>query len=107
MLYGASDMAFVGGSLIERGGHNPLEPAAWGIPVFSGPHVFNFETIYQRLLDDSGVKLVADADELSSHLVQLISDDNERQTLGDRALAVVNKNRGALDKVVDGIVERI
>ncbi|OZB18093.1 MAG: 3-deoxy-D-manno-octulosonic acid transferase [Marinobacter sp. 34-60-7] len=47
MLYGASDLAFVGGSLIERGGHNPLEPAGWGIPVFSGPHIFNFETIYQ------------------------------------------------------------
>ncbi len=107
MLYGASDMAFVGGSLIERGGHNPLEPAAWGIPVFSGPHVFNFETIYQRLLDDSGVKLVADTDELAAYLVQLISDDGERHTIGDRALAVVNKNRGALDKVVDGIVERI
>ncbi|MEP6221516.1 lipid IV(A) 3-deoxy-D-manno-octulosonic acid transferase, partial [Marinobacter sp.] len=49
MLYGASDVAFVGGSLIERGGHNPLEPAAWGIPVVSGPHIFNFETIYDRL----------------------------------------------------------
>lgn len=107
MLYGASDIAFVGGSLIARGGHNPLEPAAWGIPVFSGPHVFNFETIYQRLLDDSGVKLVANADELASHLIQLISNDDERKNIGAKALAVVNKNRGALDRVVDGIVERV
>ena len=107
MLYGASDLAFVGGSLIERGGHNPLEPAAWGIPVFSGPHIFNFETIYQRLLDDKGVKLVSDADELAAHVSLLFGDDKERQAIGHRALAVVNKNRGALDKVVDGIIERV
>lgn len=107
MLYGASDIAFVGGSLIERGGHNPLEPAAWGIPVFSGPHVFNFETIYQRLLDDRGVKLVADAGELADHLIRLFSDADERKAIGERALSVVRKNRGALDKVVDGIIERV
>ncbi len=107
MLYGASDLAFVGGSLIKRGGHNPLEPAGWGIPVFSGPHIFNFETIYQRLLDDRGVKLVADADDLAAHVSSLFSDDKERQAIGQRALAVVNKNRGALDKVVDGIIERV
>jgi 3-deoxy-D-manno-octulosonic-acid transferase len=107
MLYGASDVAFVGGSLIERGGHNPLEPAAWGIPVFSGPHVFNFETIYQRLLDDAGVELVADADTLAARIVHLFTDAAEREAIGQRALAVVNRNRGALDKVVDGIIERV
>ncbi|WP_417568368.1 lipid IV(A) 3-deoxy-D-manno-octulosonic acid transferase [Marinobacter sp.] len=107
MLYGASDLAFVGGSLIERGGHNPLEPAGWGIPVFSGPHIFNFETIYQRLLDDKGVKLVADSDDLAAHVSLLFSDELEREAIGRRALDVVNKNRGALDKVVDGIIERV
>jgi 3-deoxy-D-manno-octulosonic-acid transferase len=106
-LYGASDIAFVGGSLIERGGHNPLEPAAWGIPVFSGPHVFNFETIYQCLLDDAGVELVADADELATRIISLFTDISERDAIGQRALAVVNRNRGALDKVVDGIIERV
>lgn len=107
MLYGASDLAFVGGSLIERGGHNPLEPAGWGIPVFSGPHVFNFETIFQRLLDDHGVTLVADADELAADVCRLFSDDEERLAIGRRALEVVNRNRGALDRVVDGIIERV
>lgn len=107
VFYGASDVAFVGGSLIERGGHNPLEPAAWGIPVFSGPHIFNFETIYQRLLDDSGVKLVKDSDDLADHIIRLFSDETERQIIGARALAVVERNRGALDKVVDGIVARV
>ena len=107
MLYGASDLAFVGGSLIERGGHNPLEPAAWGIPVFSGTHVFNFETIYQRLLDDQGVQLVENADELARAICSLIDDPEALKAYGERALAVVNKNRGALDKVVEGITERL
>lgn len=107
MLYGASDVAFVGGSLIERGGHNPLEPAGWGIPVISGPHVFNFETIYQRLLDDHGVTMVDGADELSRHLLALFSDADGRRASGQRALSVVNKNKGALDRVVDGIIARV
>ena len=107
MLYGAGEMAFVGGSLIKRGGHNPLEPAGWGIPVFSGPHVFNFETIYQSLLDRNGVKLVAGADELATHLSSLFSNDREREAIGRRALEVVDSNRGALDRVVCGIVERV
>ena len=107
MLYGASDAAFVGGSLIERGGHNPLEPAGWGIPVISGPNVFNFETIYQRLVDDRGVVIVSGANELFQHLSTLFDDVDERQASGQRALSVVNKNRGALDKVVDGIIERV
>ncbi|PCM42795.1 lipid IV(A) 3-deoxy-D-manno-octulosonic acid transferase [Marinobacter sp. ANT_B65] len=107
MLYGASDVAFVGGSLIERGGHNPLEPAGWGIPVISGPQVFNFETIYQRLLDDRGVTMVEDADELYHRLLTLFNDAGERKASGQRALSVVNKNRGALDRVVDGIIERV
>jgi len=107
MLYGASDAAFVGGSLIKRGGHNPLEPAGWGIPVISGPNVFNFETIYQRLVDDRGVVIVSGADELFQHLSTLFDDVDERRASGQRALSVVNKNRGALDRVVDGIIERV
>lgn len=107
MLYGASDLAFVGGSLIERGGHNPLEPAAWGIPVFSGPHVFNFETIYERLLADQGVQLVQGAGDLARAINLLFANPPERKAYGERALAVVNKNRGALDRVVEGIIERL
>lgn len=107
MLYGAGDMAFVGGSLIERGGHNPLEPAAWGIPVLSGPHVFNFETVYEHLRSGEGVAMVQDSEALGETVARLMANQEERQALGARALAVVNKNRGALDRVVEGIVERL
>ncbi|WP_018405086.1 lipid IV(A) 3-deoxy-D-manno-octulosonic acid transferase [Marinobacter gelidimuriae] len=107
MLYGASDMAFVGGSLTEHGGHNPLEPAAWAIPVFSGSHVFNFETIYERLESDRGAQRVQGSQELAQAVSHLMSNSTERLAFGQRALAVVNKNRGALDKVVEGIIERL
>ena len=107
MLYGASDVAFVGGSLIERGGHNPLEPAAWGIPVVSGPHIFNFETIYDRLDSGQGLFITDSAESLAQCVVHLFSDRASAQKAGHNALAVVNANRGALEKVVDGIVKRV
>ncbi|NWO04350.1 MAG: lipid IV(A) 3-deoxy-D-manno-octulosonic acid transferase [Alteromonadaceae bacterium] len=107
ILYGAGDMAFVGGSLIERGGHNPLEPAAWGVPVLSGPHVFNFETVYAHLRAGDGVATVQGSEDLGRTVARLMASREERQALGEQALAVVNKNRGALDKVVEGIIERL
>lgn len=107
MLYGTSDIAFVGGSLIERGGHNPLEPAAWGIPVFSGPHVFNFETIYEHLARGNGVQIVDGPESLAKALSRLMADKEECRAFGERGLRVVEKNRGALGKVVEGIIERL
>jgi len=107
MLYGAGDIAFVGGSLVERGGHNPLEPAAWSMPVLTGPHVFNFETIFERLQANGGVQVVQGAPELGRAIAGLVAAPDECRTVGQRALEVVNSNRGALDKVVEGIVERL
>jgi 3-deoxy-D-manno-octulosonic-acid transferase len=107
MLYGASDLAFIGGSLIERGGHNPLEPAAWGIGVISGPHVFNFESIYECLQEHDGVTIVKSAGELLVCLTRLLNNQQALHESGQRALAVVKSNRGALDRVVAGISQRV
>lgn len=107
MLFGASDIAFMGGSLIERGGHNPLEPAAWGIPVLSGPHTFNFETIYGRLAAGKGLFTTPSVAELTECVINLMADGEAAEQAGRNALGVVNANRGALEKVVDGILERV
>ncbi|MCK7544763.1 lipid IV(A) 3-deoxy-D-manno-octulosonic acid transferase [Marinobacter bryozoorum] len=107
MLYGACDVAFVGGSLIERGGHNPLEPAAWGVPVITGTHVFNFETIYQQLEAGDGLVRVSGSDELAGALGSLLSDSAQRSALGGAARKVVEANRGALNQVVEGVLERL
>jgi 3-deoxy-D-manno-octulosonic-acid transferase len=107
MLYGAADLAFVGGSLIERGGHNPLEPAAWGLPVLSGPHIFNFETIYKQLAAGKGSFMTPSAQTLAACVIQLFDDREAADRAGQNALAVVKANRGALERVVDGIIERV
>ncbi len=64
LLYGIADLAFVGGSLVERGGHNPLEPAAHAIPVLMGPHTFNFKDICAKLQQDDGLITVTDVSSL-------------------------------------------
>lgn len=64
LLYAAADVAFVGGSLVAHGGHNLLEPAALGIPVVTGPHVFNFNEICDLLVAAGAAVKVADSDEL-------------------------------------------
>ncbi|QIB65402.1 lipid IV(A) 3-deoxy-D-manno-octulosonic acid transferase [Kineobactrum salinum] len=107
LLYGAADLAFVGGSLITRGGHNPLEPAAWGLPVLAGPHVFNFEVIYEALAAGQGLITIRDSDELARQLLRLFADRAELTRLGLNAQAVVEANRGALDRVVAGIAEQL
>ncbi len=107
MLYGSSDMAFVGGSLIERGGHNPLEPAAWGIPVLAGPHVFNFEAIYAQLAKSKGLFRVTSGTELARCVSALMDEPEVAASVGSNALAAVNANRGALNRVVEGIVKRV
>ena len=71
LLYGIADLAFVGGSLVERGGHNPLEAAAHAIPVLMGPHTFNFKDICARLEQASGLITVTDATTLVKEVSSL------------------------------------
>lgn len=103
LLYGASDAAFVGGSLIDRGGHNPLEPAAWGMPVLAGPHVFNFEAVYAALASGGALSMVTDGGALGQALLGLLDDPVQAREQGARALSVVEANRGALARVVAAV----
>ncbi len=101
LLYAAADVAFVGGSLVPVGGHNLLEPAALGIPAVTGPHTFNFQEITQMLLDVKGVRQVRDAEELASCVEALLCDANLRHAMGQRGLKLVERNRGALEKLLN------
>ncbi len=103
MLLGCADVAFIGGSLVPRGGHNSLEAAAWGIPVLAGPSDFNFAQISQLLQDAGGLQLLTDAPAIADALQQLLSDDSLRRKRGEQALAVVDANRGALQKLIDEV----
>ena len=101
MYYAAADVAFVGGSLTEIGGHNMLEPACLGLPVIMGPHVFNFQEISQLLLDEGAAWKVASADELSIKVSGLLVDANLRHSTGERGRNIVLKNRGNVEKIMD------
>ena len=71
-LYSLSDVAFVGGSLIDHGGQNLLEPAAQGLPLCSGPNVRNFVEISDQLQKASGLRIINNKDELSNYFVNLV-----------------------------------
>jgi len=105
LFYAAADAAFVGGSLVAHGGHNLLEPAALGIPVVTGPHVFNFSEICERLVTAGAAVKVTDSDELLQTVSRWLGDANERHRVGQSGRQVVEKNRGALQAVM-AIIER-
>lgn len=100
LLYGIADLAFVGGSLVERGGHNPLEPAAHAIPVLMGPHIFNFKDICARLQQADGLITVNDAESLVSEITTLLTDEDYRLYYGRHAVEVLHQNQGALQRLL-------
>ncbi len=100
LLYGIADLAFVGGSLVERGGHNPLEPAAHAIPVLMGPHIFNFKDICARLQQADGMITVSDAGSLVNEITTLLTDEDYRLYYGRHAVEVLHQNQGALQRLL-------
>ncbi|SFN59045.1 3-deoxy-D-manno-octulosonic-acid transferase [Izhakiella capsodis] len=100
LLYGIADLAFVGGSLVERGGHNPLEPAAHAIPVLMGPHTFNFKDICARLQAADGLITVTDANNLAHEIANLLNDEDYRLYYGRHAVEVLHQNQGALQRLL-------
>jgi 3-deoxy-D-manno-octulosonic-acid transferase len=100
MLYGIADIAFVGGSLVERGGHNPLEPAAHAIPVLMGPHIWNFKDICAKLQQAEGLITVTDVVSLEKEVANLLQDDDYRRYYGRHAVEVLHQNQGALQRLL-------
>ena len=94
-FYAAADLAFVGGTLVERGGHNVLEPAALGCPTAFGPSVENFEDEVAALLDADGARQVADAQELERCLAHWLQQPEDRRQVGQRGAEAVRRLAGA------------
>ena len=99
-LLGAADAAFIGGSLVPIGGHNLMEPATWALPILTGPQVFNFAEASNMLSEEGALTFVHNAEELANSVVKLWRDDEKRKVAGEKALAVANRNRGALDRLI-------
>ncbi|MEO7199517.1 MAG: 3-deoxy-D-manno-octulosonic acid transferase, partial [Dokdonella sp.] len=98
--FAVAEVAFIGGSLVPIGGHNVLEPAALCTPVLVGPHTFNFEEITLSLIQHGGAERVLDSTELARHVLQLLRDPQQRQRMGRAAQEVFERERGAVQRVM-------
>jgi 3-deoxy-D-manno-octulosonic-acid transferase len=104
-LYQLATVVFVGGSLVDHGGHNILEPAIFGKPIVFGPYMQNFREIRDAFIgNDAAVEVTSDR-ELENAMVELVTDPVRRARLGAAARALVEANRGAKDKTLAVIAD--
>lgn len=99
LWYGIADITFIGGSLIERGGHNPLEAIAFGKPLLSGRHIFNFAEVYDQLDKRQAVRWVNSSDTLADTLIGLLTTIETAQRLGASAQRIFAEHRGATQRL--------
>lgn len=100
LFFAASDVAFVAGSLVPIGGHNLLEPAAQGLPVVTGPHNFNAQDIADMFVDLHACRMVKDSRQLADVVAELLENPDSAAELGQNALALLERNRGALARLL-------
>jgi len=107
IFYQTADIAFVGGSLVDTGGQNIMEPASVGLPVLFGPSMFNFAAISEMMLCAEAAVRVEDAQTLADQVVAWLSDASERARIGENGRRMVEENRGATDRLVSFILPLI
>ena len=105
LFYAASDIAFIGGSLVPVGGHNVLEAAIAGIPVIFGPHMFNFLEAGGRLKEAGGAVQILDAKALAGIVIELMHDFNRNLRMGECGKEFVEAGRGALERVEEALAQ--
>jgi 3-deoxy-D-manno-octulosonic-acid transferase len=103
MYYAASDLAFVGGSLVPLGGHNLIEAFAMSRPVLTGPHTFNFSEITEQAIDAGCAQRASDAEDVMQSAQALIDDTNKRLAMGAQAHAFFLQHQGATDRTMKAI----
>ncbi len=103
-FYGLATVAFVGGSLVPRGGHNMLEPAALGIPTLWGPHTDNFVEEVRLLREREGGVTLADGAAVGRELARLLGDRQAAAALGERGRLAVAAIRGGTDKSLEVVL---
>lgn len=100
LFYAACDIAFVGGSLVPIGGHNLLEPAALGLPLVSGPHVYNAQDISDMFIELGACHIVAGTAQLAAVIDELLTNPADAAEQGARGFEIVQRNRGALARLL-------
>jgi len=103
-VYSLASVAFVGGSIAEAGGHNPLEPAQFGVPIVMGPHYANFRAITEDLRAHDALR-IAQRSELAAVLTGLLTNGGEARAMGERARKVFEEQAGATARAVEALQE--
>ena len=106
-FYASASMAFVGGSLVARGGHNLIEPAVLGTPIIIGPHTFNFEDIVQEFLNNQACIRVSNQTQLLDAIEFFASDIEVADKYAHRAKEVVEKNKGSTEVQASYIISQL
>jgi 3-deoxy-D-manno-octulosonic-acid transferase len=101
-VYSLACVAFVGGSIVPAGGHNPLEPAQFGVPIVMGPHYANFRAITEDLFANNALR-ITQPDDLAAALGNLLSDQHAAKAMGERARLVFEQQAGATARCVEAI----
>jgi 3-deoxy-D-manno-octulosonic-acid transferase len=99
-IYSIGIIIYVGGSLVPRGGHNILEPAAHGKPIFVGPHMFNFKETYALFSGRQACVTVYDAKTLGTSFLEILNNEQLRLKMSQETLTIIEENRGASRKSV-------
>ncbi len=102
-LYQLADVAFVGGSLVPTGGHNPIEPARFGVPVLTGPHVRNFAAVYRAFVDAGAARVVHSEAELAGALTRWLALPAEARAAGEAGRDLLARNAGATERIADAL----
>ena len=106
-FYSISDVAFVGGSLEDYGGHNIMEPASFGIPVLFGPYISNVESIAYYILKSKGGMVVRNVHELVEEITRLYQRDGLRRKMGQNALKAIVQKQGIAKEIIQDIEDTL
>jgi 3-deoxy-D-manno-octulosonic-acid transferase len=107
LFYGTCDIAFVGGSLVPKGGQNLLEPAALGRAVLIGPHYFNFNEITRQFLTADAAIEIKDSESLANAAITLLQDPQKRADMGEAGKNLIHHSRGASQRLMNLIKRHI
>jgi 3-deoxy-D-manno-octulosonic-acid transferase len=104
-IYGLADAVYVGGSMVEAGGHNILEPAGFGKPPLFGVHMENFQELANTFVARGAARQVTNPEDLGVAWIELLEDSARRKKMGDAARAVVEENRGATARTIQHVTK--
>ncbi len=102
-LYALADIAFIGGSLVSSGGHNPLEPAAHAKPILFGKYMSDFKEISEMLIESGGAIKVFDSISIHDTVTMLIKDNEKAKKIGKEANTIFRENKGAVNRTLEAI----